>query len=341
MGKNKQFFIFKVNSKKVLLVLVILISIFIVKNIYTYNVYTIRYVSVAQPYLLEARKEFVNALMFHNVYQFFVESVGIDFQSPILYPIKAPRDYFYYKGLTKLSKKEAERAYWFNKFEVSLYKLSINGKIGSMARNYGKEFSKKFMDKVYTSIELMSLQPIQGFDTPYIRKTALGSYLYLIILYTYDYHQNPKGAMLNKENLETISTNSELHKRFSNIYTWQNKVLEFYKKNDLEQYNLVLDPISYGWYSPYRKVNNNLLVILSYIEFYRIHNGLFTCQSDQTYLNSIELSKNKLFALIDSNKKYSKEKVKLNKLISYLHITNIADKNDSIISIKGTSKNPN
>ena len=70
-----------------------------------------RHVSTAPQTHKEARKDYVNAMMIHFVY-FDLIKAGIDFQSPILAPLKDIRDYFYKRGIKKLPKNDAERAIW-------------------------------------------------------------------------------------------------------------------------------------------------------------------------------------------------------------------------------------
>ncbi|EIF51992.1 hypothetical protein [Sulfurovum sp. AR] len=311
------------------------LTIFILLNVVVYtNVYT-RYVSHAPMNLKEARTDLVNATMFHVYYTFFVKTVRIDFLNPILYPLKAPRDHFYHKGINKIPDNEAERAIWFDMFEVRPYNFSVRARYGSMARIYGKEVSKNFIDKVYENIKLLSLYELSDKNTPDISEDILEVYIDLIHLYIYDFHLHPKGFLFNKENMEKVSTDFNLYQRFENIYKWQNSLVEHYAKEHKNQYKRVLDP-NKGWYSPYRNLIDNKFILSSFILFYKVNNKLFDCAKDKKYLVDQEEGIRKYKKLLKAHSKKSKQKQVTSRMVSYLIMPNSLDTKNSHLNFENT-----
>ncbi len=140
----------------------IFLLLFIGLNVSNYFSEYKKYVLNAPEKLQDARKEFTKAYMFHLYYASCVRFFSIDFQNPILKVFKIPRDYFYQKALEKLPDNEAEKALYFELFEAKPYNFSIGGKYGSMAKHYGVDFSKEFIDKVYENIKILSTQKIDS-----------------------------------------------------------------------------------------------------------------------------------------------------------------------------------
>lgn len=310
--------------KKVKKYLYMFLTIFILLNAVMYTSLYKRYVSHAPMNLKEARKDIVNAAMFHTYYTFFVKTVRIDFLNPVLYTLKAPRDYFYHKGINKLPDNEAERAIWFDMFEVRPYNFSVRARYGSMVQIYGKEFAKNFIDKVYENIKRFSLYKLSDKNTPDISEDVLEVYIDLIHLYIYDFHLHTKGFLFNKENMEKVSTDFNLYQRFDNIYKWQNSLVEHYAKEHRSQYNRVLDP-NKGWYSPYRNLTDNKFIISSFILFYKVNNEIFDCAKDKKYLIDQEEGIKKYKKLLKAYPKKSQQKQVTSRKVSYLLMPNSLD----------------
>lgn len=318
---------YKLTKKKVKKFLFIFLGLFIVVNILLYTTEYKRYVSKAPEHLIEARKDMVKAYIVHFYYAFFVKMVRIDFLNPVIYPIKILRDYFYHNGLEKMPKNEAERALWFELFEANLYNASVEGSYGSMARHYGVEFSKEFIEKVYENLELLSKNKI---DDTYAAKNLVGRdiinpYLNLMDVYLADFHLHPEGYIYQKENMQKVEKDKELHNRFINIYHWQKDFLSYYKKNHLLQYNHAFKKYK-GWNSPFQIYHTNMFMITTFIVYYKVRNNTFLCSWDKQYLNSIEKARDILVDFTKRSNVSSDNVDLLNKEISYLHLTNKSKK---------------
>ncbi|PHR54620.1 MAG: hypothetical protein COA44_12725 [Arcobacter sp.] len=309
------------NKKKIQRLLSIFLGLFIIANILLYAIEYKRYVSSAPLQLKEARKDIVNAIMFHIYYTFFVKIMRIDFLNPILNPLKIPRDYFYNKGINKLPEHEAERAIWFDMFEVVPYNSSVKGKYGSMARRYGQEFSKDFINKVYENIKLLSLYKVSDKNTPDISEDVLEIYIDLINFYIYDFHLHPKGTLLQIENMHKVSTDSKQYERFLNIYKWEYDLLTYYRSHDARQFKRVMNK-SRGWYSAYKNYFDNRYIISSFILFYKIKNDTFNCEPDIKYQVSQRQSIQVYQSLLKAYPKTSKLRKTISRQIFYLFVPN-------------------
>ncbi len=314
---------FKVDKKKLLKRVSIFIVLFSLFNVWLYNIEYKRYVSQAPKQFVKAREDLVKALMFHMYYTFLVKTVRIDFQNPLLYPLKAPRDFYYHQGINKLPLTEGERAYWFDMFEVRLYNYSVSAKYGSLAQHYSSEFSHKFIDDVYHNLELLSLHKITD-KSLYSMDNMLEVYIDLMSIFVFDSHLNPKGYIFSVKNLNNVSSNKKLHNRYLNLYEWQESFLSKYKHEHREQYNQALNP-SRGWYSAYRNHNESLFFMSSWILFYKVKNKEFDCDADLIFFNSAEESKQKLLKLLEFYPKDSKQKSVLQREINYLYIPNMEE----------------
>jgi len=323
---------FKVNKKKLLKRTAIFVLLFSLFNIWLYSIHYKSYLSKAPSELTEARKEFVNALMFHTYYTFLVKTVRIDFQNPMLYPLKVSRDYFYHRGMSKLPVKEAEKAYWFSLFEANLYMYSVRASYGSLARHYDKEFANEFIESVYENIKIISLYELSDTETEGISTEMLEIYIQLLTIYVSDSHLNPKGYIYNIENLNNVSSNKKLHERYLKIYTWQKSFLSKFRENNSPQYDMLLNP-SRGWYSAYRNYNESLFMLSSWILFYKVNNNVFDCDTDASYFKSVEKTKQALLKLLESYPKGFKQRYVLQRAINYLSIPN-SEENSSIFEMK-------
>lgn len=316
-------FDFRKNIKKILLSVVV---IFILINTWLYSVEYKRYVSQAPANLKEARKDYVSAIMFHIYYVFFVNTVRIDFQNPILYPIKAPRDYFYHKGLSKLPQKEGERALWFNLFEVMPYNFSTKGKYGSMAKHYGVDFAKEFVDRLYKNIKILSLYEISDKRTKDIYEKSFEAYINMISLYIHEFHLNKDGYLFTDYNIKKVATDYKQYKNFVKIYKWNAKIAKRYKREDIKLFNSIVN-INNGWHSAYRHYYENVYIISSFILTYKIYNHIFDCKKDDVYFKAKKWSQKGLDTLLKEYTHDSYSYKVTNQMYYYLYITRTNLKN--------------
>lgn len=308
------------DRKKIKRTFLILLGFFITANIWFYSVEYNRYVSQAPVHLKEARVDYVNTMMFHMYYIFFIKTMRIDFQNPILYPFKVPRDYFYHRGLSKLPKDDAERALWYKLFQYMPYHYSVKGIHGSMAKHYGYEFTKKFVDDLYKNIEIFSLYEVSDKQTKDIYEESLEAYINMISLFVHEFHLNKDGYLFRDENIKKVATDAELYKRFENIYNWHNKVAWRYKKEDPKLFNSVVN-IQDGWYSAYSQYYQNIFIVSSFILTYKIHNGIFDCQEDKKYFQSKAQAARGLDKVLKQYPKDSYQFRATNQMYYYLYIT--------------------
>ncbi len=312
-----------IRKSKIKRYIFVFLLLFIGLNISNYFSEYKKYVLPAPQKLQEARKEFTKAYMFHLYYASFVRFFYIDFQNPILKIFKIPRDYFYQKALEKLPKNEGEKALYFELFEAKLYNFSVRGSYGSMARHYGVNFSKKFIDKVYENIKILSTQKLDKSFTDNIGRDVIEAYLGLTDIFVFDSHINPEGFIFNKINMKKYATNKELHQRFLNVYTWQNKFLLYYEKNYPKEYNQVLSKYR-GWYSPYIYFYKKKWELASFILFYKINNTLFNCEEDKRFLIERDSSLNTLIEYTKINQISQSYEESFKRIIAYLAIENKA-----------------
>ncbi|GEM_PF-2253382 len=315
--------------------LLVFIVGFIILNSLIYWVEYRRYVISAPLSLQEARKEFTKAIIPHIYYTFLVKTVRIDFQNPLLSPIKALRNYFYHKGLEKLPPNEAEGALWFDLFEARLYNYSVRASYGSMAKHYGVHFASYFIDDVYANIELLSKYPLADDSISELGGSVIETYLDLINIYVADFHLNLDEYTLSNENMKMISINAEFYQRFVTLYEWEKEFLAYHKEHHPIQYTSVMSTQK-GWYSPYIKYYDKMYLTSSFILFYKIHNNLFSCDADKQYWESIEDAKQKILDFSQTYTVPTKSLETFKKQMAYLHIDNLFNTNEQ----KSASTNP-
>jgi len=315
--------------------LLVFIVGFILLNSLIYWVEYRRYVISAPLSLQEARKEFTKAIIPHIYYTFLVKTVRIDFQNPLLSPIKALRNYFYHKGLEKLPPNEAEGALWFDIFEARLYNYSVRASYGSMAKHYGIHFASYFIDDVYANIELLSKFPLADDSISELGGSVIETYLDLINIYVADFHLNPKGYIFNTVNMNKISTDEQLYQRFVTLYEWEKQFLAYHKEHHPMQYANVMSTQK-GWYSPYIHYNDTLHTLSSFILFYKIHNNLFSCDADKQHWESIEEAKQKILDFSQNYAVSTKSLETFKRQMAYLQIDNLSNTNEQ----KSISTNP-
>lgn len=301
----------------------IFLLLFIGLNVSNYFTEYKKYVLNAPEKLQDARKEFTKAYMFHLYYASFVRFFSVDFQNPILKVFKIPRDYYYQKALEKLPNDEAEKALYFELFEAKPYNFSIGGRYGSMAKHYGVDFSKNFIDKVYENIKILSTQKIDSSFPNDIGRDVIEAYLGLTDIFVSDSHLNPNGFIFNEINMKKFATDEELHQRFQNIYVWQNEFISYYEINYPKEYKQVLSKYR-GWNSPYIYSYSKIWEISSFILFYKINNNLFDCEEDKKFLIVRDSALNTIIEYTKENEIPQFNKDILQIKIAYLKIENSA-----------------
>ncbi|QOG11165.1 hypothetical protein [Arcobacter sp. FWKO B] len=307
----------------------IILFIFIGLNTFIYTVEYKNHVLNAPQHLQEANKDYIIAKIISNYYAFSIKTFKLRTNNILLYPLSKPMMYFYQQGLNKLELDEPIRVSWFNEFELLMYNYSNNGKYGSLAKNYGHKYSKKFIDDLYYNIELFN-QSKKKINTYYslgykneLTTTLLQNFLNFIQVYVNDYHLNQNGFPLNTENLEKVSNSTDLYERFENIGRWNDEFVEYYKIYYPKEYDAIMNP-KRGWYSDYRDYYLNMLKVSSYILFYKINQDIFDCHMDKNHLIKIDNAKKTLRNFVVEYKVSSDNKDLLERVIRYLHIKNLS-----------------
>ncbi|ADG93148.1 hypothetical protein Arnit_1492 [Arcobacter nitrofigilis DSM 7299] len=271
----------KIYQKKLLLTFSIII-IFIVG---LYLVHYKRYVINAPKTHIEARKDYVNALTIHFFYLMLVKA-GIDYQNPIIAPIKNARDYFYKRGMSKLSPIDSERTIWFHVFEMMPYNLSSGG-YGNMLKKYGKEYGYKFLDDTFKYIVLLAdKDPIdKSFKD---NKYVVQAFFDLLDVYTTELKVDLENETISKKNIKLLVKEKSFFNKFLSLYEKRNFFLKEHNVNNFlrKNYN--------NFYGDYHRFYNNSLYISSMILFYKIKNNLFQCENDKKYFRDIFISKKKI-----------------------------------------------
>lgn len=326
---------YKNNSKLLKRSLYITLFIFVIQNGFSFYKDYQAHVTNAPEHLKEANKDYIIAKIFANYNAFFIKTFRIETDNFFLFPFREPMLYFYKKGLEKLSKDEPIRAMWFNEFQLMMYNYSNDGEYGKLAKNYDYVYAKRFINEVYQNIELLNKGKERlneyyklGYKNE-LTTTLLQTYIHYIHLYVNDYHLNVKGYPLTKDNLEKVSTYLDLYEKFLNIDVWTEEFISYFNKNNLQEYDYILDP-SRGWYSDYRDYNLDSLKIASYILFYEIRNNRFDCEKSKKYLEKIIKVKKDLREFVDKYSLSIANKKLLEKIISYLDIKGLSDVDEGI-----------
>ncbi|MCK9336647.1 MAG: hypothetical protein M0P43_02325 [Arcobacteraceae bacterium] len=304
-------------------ILCIILFIFVGLNIFVYTIEYKHYVANAPQHLKEARKEFLHAYMFHMYYGYTVNYIHLDYQNKILKIFKVPRDFFYKRALIKLPDNEAEKALWFNLFEVLPYNLSVRGKYGSMAKHYGVDFANNFVEQLYNNLHILSTQKIDSSYTKYISRDIIEAYLGMMTIFKSEAHLDLEGFIFGDNNMKKYSTDKDLHDKFVEIYYWQEKFFSFYKDNYPQEYQYLFSEDK-GWYSPYITFYDNLLTLSSFILFYKIKNNQFECEKDKKYLHQIDNARSTLLKYATKHNVSNTNIINLKYKISYLSIKNNA-----------------
>jgi len=141
-----------------------------------YSGFYFNYVSNAPEKLKEGRKDLIIAHLI-SMYEVVLVKSGISFTNPILKPFQIPKEYFYYKGIDKLPKDDADRVYWYQMtiFYPIAYEISTSGyKTGNVTHNYGKEFTSKLLNDISVNLEILSKYKLSDYENNvYLQKKLL------------------------------------------------------------------------------------------------------------------------------------------------------------------------
>ncbi len=333
---------FKKNPKVLKKWLYIVLFIFVLQNSFSfYKDYQIHIIN-APEHLKEANRDYIIAKLFANYNAFFIETFRMQTDNILLFPFREPMLYFYNKGLEKLPKDEPIRASWFNEFKLMMHNYSNKGKYGSLARDYGYEYARDFVDEVYFNIELLNKgkEKLNEYSSSGYKNelttTLLQTFIHYVALYTSDYHLRIKGFSMSKENLIKVSTHLDLYERFKNIDAWSDEFILYYKTNYSKEYDAIINP-NRGWYSDYRDYYLDNIKFSSYILFYEIKNNRFDCENSKKYLEKIASSKKILREFVYKYNVSSSNKELMERIIRYLDIKNISgedfEKNENPLNL--------
>lgn len=273
------------------------LQIVIVLNVLLYGVFYQRYVQNAPDTHKEARINMVNALMIHNVY-FLAVKAGLDFQNPILKPIVKLRDIFYKKGLGNLPENDAEKAIWFETFELIPHNLSVKGKYGNLIKDYGEEFGNKLLEDSLKYIALLAEHEV--IDKNFKDRKHISSCFHLLTKIIIDENRaypNDKYIYSN-ENIIAFTKKKNLYDKFFFLYQKRKQFVEKYKnaehfKSLMAKKNNFKDEYTSSYY--------NDLILNTYILFYQIEqNKTYSCKNSKQYFKEIFIAKDEL-------RKYMKE----------------------------------
>ena len=333
---------FKKNPKLLKKWLYIVLFIFVLQNSFSfYKDYQVHIIN-APEHLKEANRDYIIAKLFANYNAFFIETFRMQTDNILLFPFREPMLYFYNKGLEKLPKDEPIRASWFNEFKLMMHNYSNKGKYGSLARDYGYEYARDFVDEVYFNIELLNKgkEKLNEYSSSGYKNelttTLLQTFIHYVNFYTNTYHLNLEGYPMTKENLIKVSTYLELYERFKNIDIWNDEFILYYKTNYSKEYDAIINP-NRGWYSDYRDYYLDNIKFSSYILFYEIKNNRFDCENSKKYLEKIASSKKILREFVDKYNVSSSNKELMERIIRYLDIKNISgedfEKNENPLNL--------
>lgn len=272
------------------------LQIIIILNVFLYGIFYQRYVSTAPDTHKEARINMINALMIHNIY-FLALKVGIDFQNPLLKPIVKLRDIFYKKGLNNLPENDAEKAIWFETFELIPHNLSVRGKYGNLIKNYGEEFGNKFLDDSLKYIALLAENEL--IDKNFKDKEHLSSCFYLLNkMFIEESKVYPEEYTYSNKNIVAFTKKKNLYEKFFFLYQKRKQFVEKYK--DTKHFKSLMAKKN-NFEDEYSVYHIDNMTLNTLILFYGSENKIIKdCKTAKPYFKEIFIEKDKL-------RKYMKE----------------------------------
>lgn len=241
-------------------------------------------VSGAAPEVFEARLYWVPAHLL-NTYEVILINLGVDYENPVLIPMREVERYFYHKGREKLPEGDSERAVWFEVFEyypiyLDYYRMK-EAKDCQMLPTYGKELTTWLMENLYQNFELLSRVDFAAGENDYIVKRAIRSYRLMLKDYITNAHLTPGiYNLIEPEDIEKLAQKKELIQKLEKVHTFEKEFMNRYSK----KYPQLLEHESKTADFDPNGGNFHLYTLNSLILFNRIKTGTFDCQKDQEYI---------------------------------------------------------
>ena len=257
-------------------ILILLLTLFILANLFMYIGFYNNYVSTSPKGLKKARKEMIKAHIF-SMYEVLAIKLGFDFRNPILKPLQNIKEYFYNKGLDKFSNTEGERAYWFGQLMFYPIDLSMNSKkmeTGSVAKNYGVEFATKYLENLYINLELLSKYSVSDYENKYIKDKLVWIYFMMFSSYVDNYHLIENNILYSNEALLEIR-NSDKFLIVKNVY--DGAKLFFRNKRYKKEFNkdILEEPRrEREFYKTFFNTNTRILYHLMFHQMFRCNNKI-------------------------------------------------------------------
>lgn len=227
-------------------------GIFVLLNVILYISFYITFVLSAPTEYKNARFNLINAhfISFYEIYPIKINL--IDYQNPILTPVRTAKRYFYEKGIKELPHNEVETATWYGLIEfIPLYKDMINKGSLKTFNTYGEELTLKTIKKSYEYIKVISKhEQFLDIENKRLKKSVLPLFykFYQHILYNFNL---PDTKLTWKQiRLKNIKDNKKINKikevylmrlNFFNKAIYLEEVKRISKK--FNQFNLLLTDI--------------------------------------------------------------------------------------------------
>jgi hypothetical protein len=288
--------------------------LFFLGNVYLYIGFYNNYVTNAPKTLKEARKDMIVAHIF-SLYEVMAIRLGLSFQNPILKPLQIAKEHFYYKGIEKFPKDEAERAYWYGMcmfYQIATSTNSQSYDDGGMAKYFGVEFAKNYLDDLYINLELLANHKVTDYENKYVKKRVAWYFLMMFDQYVHNFHLHPDVGFLRYQATNEAQDNSKIAKLIS-VYSFGKTFFEN------EKYEKEIEKYIFSDYPDYRLYNEMFFDANIMILYNRLYHSKFSCNKtlDRVLMRDYLHYKSKLQEIIDEKKLKPKS-------IKYLkHLTNV------------------
>ena len=257
-------------------ILLILITLFILANVFMYIGFYNNYVTNSPSKLKEARKEMIKAHIF-SIYEVLAIRAGFEFDNAILLPLQKAKEYFYYKGIKKFPENEGEKAYWFALLMFYPIDLSMNNSslnVGSLAKENGLDFAREYLTLLNKNLELLTKYGVSDYENKYIKGKLVWFYFTMYTEYVYNYHLDPSTSFFTGKSTAAVK-DKKTYERLLKVYT---NAKEFLSNKKYEK-ELILDikNIPRGdnqYYKTFFNANTLLLFHLMYHEKFQCNNKI-------------------------------------------------------------------
>jgi len=225
-------------------IIIYILGLFVILNIIVYGSFYITFVTNAPKELKEARFNFVTAhfISFYEIYP--IDKKLIDYQNPILKPLRKLKLYFYQKGIKKLSKDESERAIWFGLIQFTpFFKDMINKNTIKAFNQYGREITLAKVEQTRINIELLSKYDLLDVENKRIRERAFPLFFKFYRFYIFNFFEQRKNMSFLEQSLMDIK-NEEKINNLKQVYLmrlnfFNKKVYQKEKKRDFKKYPIL------------------------------------------------------------------------------------------------------